>query len=134
MSEQGVFANLGVVPLVLTASPDTVDVQGSNFMGTNYQRWIYQFDWTRYQGTLQNKETGNYLSWDSNNTVIMTETERFWQLIRVDQNVFTLQVPQPISPGLFFTLTLSEDGEHKVVLKPQQGNPVDTQKWRVDPR
>ncbi|KAG2117322.1 uncharacterized protein F5147DRAFT_308160 [Suillus discolor] len=132
MAITGVLVNVHDTDLVLATAKDGVHVkvQGQGINHTDNQRWIakYKYDRTADANlwSVQNKDTGNYLSWNSSMQVIMSDTEHWWKLVSVEGNI-ALQVPHATKDGRYYTLELEDDAS--VTLKNQQGDPISRQLW-----
>ncbi|KAG1851905.1 hypothetical protein F4604DRAFT_1933842 [Suillus subluteus] len=139
MSINGVIQNVKWTDLVLTQSIDgtKVKVDAKNFTLGDNQRWIGQPVYNSSKGisetTIQNKGSGDYLAWDDQYKVIISDVERFWKFVYINGQA-SFQVPhaQGDSSPSFYTLEL--DADKSVVLKYQEGALIDAQKWTVVPK
>lgn len=133
MPISGVLVNVHDPDYVLATHRDGVHVkvEGQQFTSTNNQRWtaVYKYDrptdmrlWS-----VQNKDTGNFLSWNSSMQVLMSDTQHWWKLVFEGENI-ALQVPHASKDDQsHYTLELEDNGS--VTLKNQTGQLISRQLW-----
>ncbi|KIK47025.1 hypothetical protein CY34DRAFT_799874, partial [Suillus luteus UH-Slu-Lm8-n1] len=134
MSINGVLQNVKWPELFLTETNDK-KVVGENLTKCENQRWIgeYVYDAGMYLGTIMNKDSGDYLSWDEHMNVVMNGSNCWWKLVFMD-GCIGFQVPKEASAnaiGVFFTLELEDD--RSVTLKVQEGDLIQAQLWKAMP-
>ncbi|KAG2337564.1 hypothetical protein BDR05DRAFT_970074 [Suillus weaverae] len=141
MSVNGVIQNVKWPELVLTSENGGAKVEGKNFVMTDNQRWVGTYKWDeptqKMLVAIQNKETGNYLAWNSEMKVVMSSSEYWWKSVLVKDQV-GFQVPEKKAAAAsandesFYTLELEAD--KSVTLKYQQGKLVSSQLWTIVPK
>ncbi|KAG3229943.1 hypothetical protein P692DRAFT_20827110, partial [Suillus brevipes Sb2] len=141
MSINGVIQNAKWPELVLTEASGGAKVDGENFVKSDNQRWMGEFDYQpevdRYIGTIQNKNSGDYLAWDADMNVVMNGSKYWWKLV-VGGGYVGFQVPEKKSGSeasanatSFYTLELEAD--KSVILKFQEADLIQAQLWKIVP-
>ncbi|KAG1812362.1 hypothetical protein EV424DRAFT_1542136 [Suillus variegatus] len=133
MPISGVLVNVHDPDYVLATAKDGVHVkvEGQQFTSTDNQRWTATFRYVKETDTrlwsVQNKDTGNFLSWNSSMQVLMSDTQHWWRLVFVGENI-ALQVPHASKDDTsHYTLELEDSGA--VTLKNQTGQLISRQLW-----
>ncbi|KAG2117331.1 uncharacterized protein F5147DRAFT_672371 [Suillus discolor] len=116
MSINGVLVNVRDPDFVLGTHRDGVHtkVEGQAFNQTDNQRWTSRYKYVKETDmrlwSVQNKDTGDYLSWNSGKQVIMSDTEHWWKLVFVGGNV-AFQIPHDSKDDQsVYTLELENNG------------------------
>ncbi|KAG1902157.1 uncharacterized protein F5891DRAFT_978875 [Suillus fuscotomentosus] len=127
MAISGVLVNVHDPALVLAMTKDG-KVEGQSFNHTENQRWIAQFKYDRPTETrlwsVQNKDTGNFLSWNSSMQVLMSDTQHWWKLAVVGANI-GFQVPHASEDDQsYYTLELEDNAS--VTWPVDRGHPQET--------
>ncbi|KAG1790153.1 uncharacterized protein HD556DRAFT_1529073, partial [Suillus plorans] len=110
MPISGVLVNVHDPDYVLATHKDGahVKVEGQGFNSTDNQRWIAQFKYVKETETrlwsVQNKDTGNYLSWNSSMQVLMSDTEHWWKLVFVGENIKSPTRPRTMKATTLWSL------------------------------
>ncbi|KAG1790154.1 uncharacterized protein HD556DRAFT_1310761 [Suillus plorans] len=142
MPISGVLVNVHDPDYVLATAKDGahVKVEGQGFNHTDNQRWLAKYTYDRKSDSrlwsVQNKDTGNYLSWNSSMQVLMSDTEHWWKLVFVGENI-ALQVPHASKDDdSYYTLELEDNASVTwpvdrgiVTLKNQTGTVISRQLW-----
>ncbi|KAG2059597.1 hypothetical protein BDR06DRAFT_948921 [Suillus hirtellus] len=135
MSINGVLVNVRDPDFVLGTHRDGVHtrVEGQAFNQTDNQRWTSTYKHVKETDTrlwsIQNKDTGDYLSWNSGKQVIMSDTEHWWKLVFVGGNV-AFQIPRDSKDDQsVYTLELENNGS--VTLEDQQKPLIKRQLWMI---
>ncbi|KAG1902177.1 uncharacterized protein F5891DRAFT_1025169, partial [Suillus fuscotomentosus] len=135
MSINGVLVNVRDPDFVLGTHRDGVHtkVEGQAFNQTDNQRWTSRYTYVKETDTrlwsVQNKDTGDCLSWNSDKQVIMSETEHWWKLVFVGDNV-AFQIPHDSKDDQsVYTLKLEDNGS--VTIEDQQEPLIKRQLWMI---
>ncbi|KAG1876920.1 hypothetical protein C8R48DRAFT_830651 [Suillus tomentosus] len=133
MTINGVLVNVHNPALVLAMTKDG-KVEGQSVNHSENQRWFGQFKYDTTTEThlwsAQNRDTGNYLSWNVLlMQVLMSDTQHWWKLAFVGEN-FGFQVPHASKDDdSYYTLELEDDAS--VILKKHTGEPISRQLWNT---
>ncbi|KAG1776282.1 hypothetical protein EV702DRAFT_1046183 [Suillus placidus] len=129
MSFNGVLENVKFAPLVLTWKRGSNLVDGDDFIKTDNQRWALDYSGGK-TGTLQNKESSDFLGWDADKKVVMSETVKLWKVVYQDGNL-GFQVPEgnTSDPDASAYYTLQLEADKSVILKCQEGSLTTAQLW-----
>ncbi|KAG1786880.1 uncharacterized protein HD556DRAFT_1313217 [Suillus plorans] len=141
MAISGVLVNVHNPALVLTMTKDgKVEGQSLNHTGRDNQLWFAQFRYVKetdaYVWSVLNKGTGKYLSWNSSMQVLMSDTQHWWKLAIVGENI-GFQVPHASKDDeSYYTLELEDNASVTwpvdrgiVTLKNQTGTVISRQLW-----
>ncbi|KAG1876906.1 hypothetical protein C8R48DRAFT_759228 [Suillus tomentosus] len=116
MPISGVLVNVHDPDYVLATAKDGahVKVEGQSFNHTDNQRWLAQFRYVKetdmHMWSVQNKDTGNFLSWNSSMQVLMSDTQHWWKLVVKGEHI-ALQVPHASkNDQSYYTLELEDNG------------------------
>ncbi|KAG1776899.1 hypothetical protein EV702DRAFT_1279108 [Suillus placidus] len=131
MSFNGVLENVKFAPLVLTWKRGSNLVDGGDFIKTDNQRWVSDYEGGKVPtATLQNKESGDFLGWNADKKVVMGEIAKRWNVVFQD-NYVGFQVPEgnTSDPDASAYYTLQLEADNSVILKYQESKLTTAQLW-----